>query len=64
MHIGIHTLSGIRNHDPSVWAEEETSWFNPRGHCDRQEELLQNLINEHVVSPPCKKNVGSENIRN
>jgi hypothetical protein len=29
-------LSGIRNHDPSVGAGEDSSCLRPRGHCDRQ----------------------------
>jgi hypothetical protein len=28
----IHALSGIRNHDPSVWVSE-------RGHCDRHDPI-------------------------
>jgi hypothetical protein len=31
----IHTLSGIRTHDPSVRANEDSSCLRPRGHCDR-----------------------------
>jgi hypothetical protein len=32
----IHALSGIRTHDPSVRAGEDSSCLRPRGHCDRQ----------------------------
>jgi hypothetical protein len=32
---GVHALSGIRIHDPSVPEGEESSCLRPRGHCDR-----------------------------
>jgi hypothetical protein len=32
----IHTLSGIRTHDPSVRASEDSSCLRPRGRCDRR----------------------------
>jgi hypothetical protein len=32
----IHALSGIWNHDPSVWASEGSSCLRPRGYCGRQ----------------------------
>jgi hypothetical protein len=32
----IHALSGIRTHDPSVRANEDSSCLRPRGPCDRQ----------------------------
>jgi hypothetical protein len=32
----IHALSGIRIHDPSVEAGEDSSRLRPRGHCDRR----------------------------
>jgi hypothetical protein len=32
----IHALIGIRTHDPSVPASEDSSCVTPRGHCDRQ----------------------------
>jgi hypothetical protein len=28
----IHALSGVRTHDPSVWANEDCSCLRPRGH--------------------------------
>jgi hypothetical protein len=34
-HRDIHAFSGIRNHDPSVRASEESSCLRKRGHCDR-----------------------------
>jgi hypothetical protein len=33
---GIHALSGIRTHDPSIRASEESLCLKPRGYCDRQ----------------------------
>jgi hypothetical protein len=33
--INIHALNGIRTHDPSVRASEESSCFRPRGYCGR-----------------------------
>jgi hypothetical protein len=35
-HTGIHPLSGIRSHDPSVRTGEDTSCPRPRGHYDRR----------------------------
>jgi hypothetical protein len=35
----MHALSGIRNHDPSVRASEDSSCFRPRGYCDRPSTL-------------------------
>jgi hypothetical protein len=34
-HKDIHALSGIRTHDPSVQASEDSSWLRPHGYCDR-----------------------------
>jgi hypothetical protein len=34
-HTNIHTLSGIRSHDPSVREGEDGSCLGPRGHCER-----------------------------
>jgi hypothetical protein len=31
----IHALNGIRTHDPSVRASEDSSCLRPRSHCDR-----------------------------
>jgi hypothetical protein len=31
----IHTLSGIRTHDRSFRASEDSACLRPRGHCDR-----------------------------
>jgi hypothetical protein len=33
----IRALSGIRTHDPSVRASEDSSCFSPRGYCDRSQ---------------------------
>jgi hypothetical protein len=35
-HTDIHVLSGIRTHDPSVRASEDSSSLRPRSHCDRR----------------------------
>jgi hypothetical protein len=34
-HTDIHALSGIRTHNPSVLASEDSSCLRPRGHFDR-----------------------------
>jgi hypothetical protein len=39
----IHALSGIRTHDHSVRASEDSSYLRPRGHCDRLNCELQVL---------------------
>jgi hypothetical protein len=36
----IHALSGIRTHDPSDRANEDSSCLRPRSHCDP---LIQNI---------------------
>jgi hypothetical protein len=38
---GISALSGIRTHDPSVRASEDSSYLTPRRHCDR---LIPSLV--------------------
>jgi hypothetical protein len=35
MHTDIHASSGIRTHEPSVRAGEDSSCLKPRGHRDR-----------------------------
>jgi hypothetical protein len=40
----IHGLSGIRTHDPSVRASEDSSYLRPRGHCDWHYAIIQFLI--------------------
>jgi hypothetical protein len=35
MHADIHTSNGIRIHDPSVRAGEDSSCLTPSGQCDR-----------------------------
>jgi hypothetical protein len=40
-HTDIHALNGIRTHDPSVRASEDTSCLRPRGHCDRHKRYSQ-----------------------
>jgi hypothetical protein len=34
-HTYVHALSGIRTHDPSVRASEDSSCLRPRSYCDR-----------------------------
>jgi hypothetical protein len=36
----IRALSGIRTHNPSVRASEDSSCLRPRGHCDRLENAV------------------------
>jgi hypothetical protein len=36
IYAGIHALTGIRTHDPSVPAGEDISCLRPRGHCHRR----------------------------
>jgi hypothetical protein len=43
-HKGVHTLSGIRTHDPSVRAGEDSTCLRPRGHCDRLLALTSTVI--------------------
>jgi hypothetical protein len=35
-----HSSSGIRTHDPSIWADEESSCLRTHNHCGRQFCLL------------------------
>jgi hypothetical protein len=44
----IHASSGIRTHDYSVRASEDSSCLRPRGHCDR-----------HLITYDMKRNQGS-----
>jgi hypothetical protein len=37
----IRSLSGIGTHDPSAWADEDTSCLRPRGQCGRPSYLLK-----------------------
>jgi hypothetical protein len=37
-HTDIHILSGIRTHDPSVQANEDSTYLRQRGRCDRRME--------------------------
>jgi hypothetical protein len=43
-HTDIHALSGIRTHDHSVRASEDSSCLRPRGHRDLQQYILTNFI--------------------
>jgi hypothetical protein len=40
----IHALSGIRTHDPSFRASEDSSCLRPRDHCDRHRFLYASII--------------------
>jgi hypothetical protein len=42
-HTDIHALSGIRNHDSSVRASEDSSFLRPHGHCDRPQLYLYGM---------------------
>jgi hypothetical protein len=50
-HTDIHALSGIRTHDPSVRANEDSSCLRPCGPCDRDVEQLLTAYNRstHVL---------------
>jgi hypothetical protein len=43
-HADIHALNGIRNHDPSVRANEDSSCLRLRGHRDRNLYSSANII--------------------
>jgi hypothetical protein len=45
--LSIHALRGIRTHDPSVWAGEDSSCLRPRGHCDR---LIYPMSNQYTLT--------------
>jgi hypothetical protein len=46
----IHSLSGIRNHDCSIGASEDSPCVRPRGHCDWQAFILA-MLKVRVVVP-------------
>jgi hypothetical protein len=48
----IHALSGIRTHDPSVHASEDSSSLRPLGYCDRRL-LFWGLLNHQVCLRFC-----------
>jgi hypothetical protein len=43
-HKDIHVLSGIRTHDPSIRANEDSSCLRPRGHRDRPLPYLEEAL--------------------
>jgi hypothetical protein len=49
----IHALSGIRTHDPSVRAAEDSSCLRPRDHSDRQLCLLPYEISFDIFTRQC-----------
>jgi hypothetical protein len=52
IHTDIHALSGIRTHDSSVRAGEDSSCLRPHGHCDRPLVIQKNeiVINDGNIS--------------
>jgi hypothetical protein len=48
MRIDIHASTGIRTHDPSVWAGEDISCLRPCSHCDR---LRPAYYMKHILQP-------------
>jgi hypothetical protein len=46
----IHTLSGIRNHDPSFRANEDILCLRPRDNCDRRSVYYHNYITVNTVT--------------
>jgi hypothetical protein len=41
--------SGIRTHDPSVWAGEDSLCFRMRGHCDRRQYQSINIYQSEML---------------
>jgi hypothetical protein len=50
----IHVLSGIRTHDPSVLAGEDSSCLRLRGHCDRQCICVYICVCDIILVHKCK----------
>jgi hypothetical protein len=50
MDTDIHASSGIRTHDPSVWAGEDSSCLRLSGHCGRVRHTNEILIREVEVT--------------
>jgi hypothetical protein len=48
----IHTLIGIRTHDPSVRASEDSSCLRPCRHCDRRMQNIEYLEVVLLISTP------------
>jgi hypothetical protein len=46
----IHAVSGIRTHDHSVRASENSSYLRPRGHCDRRKYVLHSFTYNITVT--------------
>jgi hypothetical protein len=59
--VDIHSFSGIRTHDPSARAGEDSSCLRPRGHCDRRAYSYTRLILESVLhkDPPVSPDIHS-----
>jgi hypothetical protein len=64
-HTDIHALSGIRTHDPSVQASEDSSCLRPRGHWDRRWSCvetgipLETLVNVHRTTLRLSQKTGT-----
>jgi hypothetical protein len=55
-HTDIHTLSGIRTHDPSVRRSENSSCLRPRSHCARHTAFkLPYLYYEYSITKLCRQ---------
>jgi hypothetical protein len=48
----IHALRGIRTHDPTVWASEDSSCLRRRGDCDQQRNLAYTGTRTPAPRPP------------
>jgi hypothetical protein len=62
MHTGIHASCGIRTHDPSVRAGEDSSCLIPHGHCERRggfSLLIHHLIQVGLLNRSYLKLVAS-----
>jgi hypothetical protein len=53
-YLRIHSSSGIRTHDVSVGAGEDSSRLKPRGHCDRP--IMANTFTYSVVQTAAWRN--------
>jgi hypothetical protein len=58
----IYALNGIRTHDPSVRASEDSSCLRPRGHCDQRTDVHKfksSLKREMTMPAICRFETGS-----
>jgi hypothetical protein len=54
-HTDIHAFSGIRTHDPSIRASEDSSCLRPRGHSDRRSKINTIKENTETVTDTSKE---------